>query len=262
MFAGYALSISRIIVIQKQSSNLFMAQNRYSPSNSIGTAYVAEQNNYKTVHNFGQHNFIRSDNDIPLILLGGQGGLQTINGKNCINHEVFIDKTNVIQINNDDISSFLKNLNFSNLNLNCLQSVGMEQKIVEYNRELLFRSGSSAIYYILNGFSTPEAEHTWTDKETALIRIPIPTTKINLKIIIKGHKLTVSQTVELMINDRLYEKLEDDESIFIIKAEELINENYLNIKFLISEPLRPQELGMGEDTRTLGFSLQAICLEV
>jgi len=40
----------------------------------------------------------------------------------------------------------------------------------------------------------------------------------------------------------------------------LQNQNYLDIRLIISKPYTPKELGMGEDARTLGFSLEAIGL--
>jgi len=133
---------------------------------------------------------------------------------------------------------------------------------VNYNEELLFIKDSFAVNYLDGGFSNPEDNLTWTDQETALINIPISNTKTDIKMIIKGKKLTPLQTVEVVVNNRVYGTLDNYISEFFIKADELMEYNYLNIKFNISRPYTPKELGISEDVRKLGFSLMAISLNV
>ena len=142
----------------------------------------------------------------------------------------------------------------------------MKRKIkkfpVNYNEELLFIKDSFAVNYLDGGFSDPEDTLTWTNQETALINIPISNTKTDIKITIKGQRLTPLQTVEVEVNNRVYGTLDNYISDFFIKADELMEYNYLNIKFNISRPYTPKELGISEDVRTLGFSLMAISLNV
>lgn len=133
---------------------------------------------------------------------------------------------------------------------------------IDYNQELLFKQGSLAINYLKNGFSFPEENFIWTDKETAEICIPISITKTNLKLIIKGHKFTPLQTVEVIINNHVYGRIENYDSEFVIKADELSGQNYLCIRFIISKPYSPKELDISDDIRKLGFALIAISLNV
>jgi hypothetical protein len=129
---------------------------------------------------------------------------------------------------------------------------------IEFNKELLFGIGYYDNIYLSNGFSYQEISHVWTNQKEAKIKIPIQMTKLNLKLIIHGGRLTPSQTVNVEINDKIYGELEDGENEFIIKADELINQNYLIIKIITSNVYTPKELGINSDDRTLGFALQAI----
>ena len=133
---------------------------------------------------------------------------------------------------------------------------------VVYNQELLFKKGSFAINYLVKGFSAPEDNLTWTDQKTAEINIPISFTNTDLKLIIQGKKLSPSQTIEVIINNCTYGKIENNKGEFIIRANELLEQKYLNIKFIISKPYSPKELGISGDIRTLGFALIAINLNV
>jgi len=125
---------------------------------------------------------------------------------------------------------------------------------------LLFNSSSINNSYLIKGFSDPEDTHIWTDQEEAEIRIPIKTTESDLRLTIRGIRLTPLQTVEFVVNDRVYGSLKDGDNVFIIRADELIKQNFLNIKLIISKPYTPKELDLGDDMRTLGFALQAIGL--
>jgi len=133
---------------------------------------------------------------------------------------------------------------------------------VDCIQELLFKQGSFAINYLGKGFSDPEGNLIWTNQETAEIDIPIHIIKNDLKLAIKGYKLTPLQTVKILINNRVYGKIENYDSEFIIKADELLEQKYLNIRLIISKPYSPKELGIGDDTRKLGFALIAISLNV
>jgi hypothetical protein len=131
---------------------------------------------------------------------------------------------------------------------------------IDYNIELLFKQGSFAINYLEKGFSDPEDSLTWTDQETAEINIPISITETDLKLIIKGHKLTPSQTIEIIINNCSYGNIENSNNEFCIKASSMAEYNYLNIKLNISKPFAPKELGISDDIRTLGYALIAVGL--
>jgi hypothetical protein len=84
-FAGHAISIPNIYVVQRISKDKFFLQKRNLPGNSIGFAYITGKNNYKTIIGFGDHGLIIKN--MPTILLPEQvqGGIQTINGGNVTN---------------------------------------------------------------------------------------------------------------------------------------------------------------------------------
>jgi len=139
-------------------------------------------------------------------------------------------------------------------------SVKVKKLPIDYNQEFLFNQYSFAINYLGAGFSIPEDNFTWTNQETAEINIPIPLTKTDLKLKIRGKRLTPSQTIEINVNNHSYGKVKDYNTDFIIKADELLGQNILNIIINISKLHTPKELGLGDDLRTLGFALIAIAL--
>jgi hypothetical protein len=128
------------------------------------------------------------------------------------------------------------------------------------NTTLLFMSDSYDTIYLMKGFSGPESSYVWTDQEEAEIRIPIQTVNSDLRLTIKGNRLLPSQTVEFRVNGRVYGTLKDGDSEFIIKADELLNQDSLDIKLIISKPYTPKEMGINDDQRTLGFLLRSIGL--
>ena len=84
-FAGHAISMPNIYVVQRIRDDRYLLQTRYYPCNSMGLAYITDKNNYKTIIELGEHGHI--NRNIPVILLPEQikGGIQTINGKNVTN---------------------------------------------------------------------------------------------------------------------------------------------------------------------------------
>lgn len=137
-------------------------------------------------------------------------------------------------------------------------SVKVKKLPIDFNQEYLFNKYSFAINYLGKGFSSPDDDFTWTDQKKAEINIPINLTKNNLKLIIRGKKLIPSQAVEIIVNNYSYGKIKNGDNKFIIKANELSGHNYLDIILIISKPLTPKELGMGDDYRTLGYALISI----
>ena len=151
----------------------------------------------------------------------------------------------------DQIISNIDNYNFQINNYNFP---------IEYNREYYFRSYNPENIYLVDGFSYPEDDHTWTIKDTAEINFPIFKTKNDIRLTIIGHKLSPIQNFNVIINDTIYNELLDGESEFIIKANELFEQNNINIKLITSKLYTPKELGINNDSRTLGFCLQSISI--
>jgi hypothetical protein len=82
-FAGYCVSIPRISIVQRVSLKKFLIKDNYAPANSMGLAYVTTKQNYQTIMQLAAHSELYQK--YPLILILGQGGLQTINGNNLQN---------------------------------------------------------------------------------------------------------------------------------------------------------------------------------
>lgn len=130
---------------------------------------------------------------------------------------------------------------------------------IQYNREFRFNLGSFDVIYLREGFSKPEQDQIWTNKNTAEIEFPVTINKNDVKLIIKGVTLTPLQIVDIAINDINHGKIENGIGEIIIKANELTGK-YLNIKLIMSKLYSPKELGMNDDTRELGFALTSIGL--
>jgi len=176
-----------------------------------------------------------------------------INEQNAINYSVFciLEKNCEMKIEIDNLHDRI---------------VQLEREVkrfpVDINQELLFKKGSFAINYLEKGFSVPEENFTWTNQETAEINIPISFINTDLIIIIQGKLLTSSQTMEVIVNNHTYGEIKKFNGKYLIKDTELKNQNNLIIKFIISKPCSPKELGISDDNRTLGFALTAISLNV
>jgi len=131
---------------------------------------------------------------------------------------------------------------------------------IEYNRDYLFNNNSLDNIYLGVGFSLPEPDKIWTNQNIAEIEFPIPLTKKDIKLTIRGGILTPLQTVEVVVNDRVCGKIKNNSCDFIIKVDELAEKKYLNIKIIVSKTYSPKELGMNDDLRVLGFALYSIGL--
>jgi len=114
-FSGYFISIPQVSIIQRTHKDKFLKQEKYYPSNSMGLAFVTDKNTYKTLMSLGDHGKINQN--FPVILLPGRGGIQTINGKNVMNSLYF---GFIPAFNSASLSEFLKNNNYADFNFNCL----------------------------------------------------------------------------------------------------------------------------------------------
>jgi len=127
--------------------------------------------------------------------------------------------------------------------------------------ELHFGHGSVVLRY---GFSWPEGTHTWTIQERARVEIPISPTEKDLRVIINGRTFLPTQTVNVIVNDRMVGLImgrgEFGASEFIIQADDLHDKSYLDVELVVSRVYSPSELGWGDDTRTLGFALSSISI--
>jgi len=114
-FYDYVISFPYISIIQRIHKNKYLKQERYFPSNSIGLSYVTKKDDYKTIMTLGDHGRVNKKH--PMILLPGNGGIQTINGKNVMNALYF---TKVSKMNPESLSAYLNGNNYSAFDFTCL----------------------------------------------------------------------------------------------------------------------------------------------
>jgi hypothetical protein len=117
-YLDFVISFPNINIIQRTRKNKYLLQKKYFPSNSIGLAYVTDKNNYKTIMTLGDHGKVNQNH--PMVLLPGNGGFQTINGKNIMNSLYF---GHVSSLDSNSIKDYLKNNGYSNFNLTCLNII-------------------------------------------------------------------------------------------------------------------------------------------
>jgi len=188
--------------------------------------------------------------------------LEKFKNKDFANFYELIDEPSVIF--NHLIENLDENIPYRAQNINNRDKemiLNMKNNIpIEYNRDFLFKTNSLDNIYLGVGFSLPEPDHIWTNQNTAEIEFPIQLTKTDIKLTIKGNMLTTMQTVEIMINDIVCGRIENNSCDFIIKVDMLEGKKYLNIKLIMSKLYSPKELGMNDDPRKLGFALFSIGL--
>jgi len=114
-FSEYVISIPKISIVQRVSTNKYLKQEKYFPSNSIGLAYVTRKDNYKTIMTLGDHGKVNHAH--PMILLPGNGGIQTINGKNIMNSLYFGYTT---KLDENTLTDFLRENGYSLFDFKCL----------------------------------------------------------------------------------------------------------------------------------------------
>ena len=117
-FIGYTISIPTVLIIKRVAQELYMVEERYYPSNSIGLAYVTSNDNYKTVLEVAEHDRMNEDNPLLLLPQNNLAGLMTINGENAANT---IDSSRSKTITTTELADYLKNRNIRDLSLTCLR---------------------------------------------------------------------------------------------------------------------------------------------
>jgi hypothetical protein len=132
-FVGYCVSIPRISIVQRVSNRKFLIKESYAPVNSMGLAYVTTKQNYQTIMQLAAHSELYQK--YPIILILGQGGLQTINGNNLQNTLGF---GHVPIYSGTKLKDFFQNKNYPALDLQCLKIRKRRQwleftvKIIDY----------------------------------------------------------------------------------------------------------------------------------
>jgi hypothetical protein len=188
--------------------------------------------------------------------------LEKFRNKDFANFYELIDEPSVIF--NHLMESFDENIPYrpKNISENIKELIINKQNNIpiEYNRDYYFNKYSLDNIYLGEGFSSPEPDHIWTNQNLAEIEFPIQLPKTDIRLTIKGNALTELQVIEIMVNDIVYGKIDNNGYNYIIKIDELKGKKYLNIKLIVSKIYSPKELGINDDPRKLGFSLISIGL--
>lgn len=115
-YSGTAISLPNIILLQRCEEERYLVYHNCYLSNAIGLAYVSAADNFVNVIDLGHHGLICEN--VPLLCLPGQGGIQTINGENVANH--FTKPEKVENISEAQLKERLS-VNFPDFDWHCLK---------------------------------------------------------------------------------------------------------------------------------------------
>lgn len=125
-FVGYSISVPTIAIVKRVSNKLYLLEERYYPSNSIGLAYVTGRDDYKTIMKESQHHLVNDTNSMILLAKNAAAGLQTINGENAINS---INSENAKIFSDVQFEEYLKENRFENLELSCMRIFPLQNSL-------------------------------------------------------------------------------------------------------------------------------------
>ena len=114
------------------------------------------------------------------------------------------------------------------------------------------------------GWSYPEPWGVWSEGKRATILLPLPKAKpaslvLNVRAFIDANH--PSQVGQIYINDVLSQNFsitQAQSQITIALSEQMRSRNYLMIEFKFKNPVRPKDLGNGDDIRNLALGLMSI----
>jgi len=115
-FAGYALSLPQITLVQRCSQTSYLTYEWCCFSNSIGLACISSADNFCNIMEQGHHGRVVCSR--PLLALPIPGGLQTINGENIANR--FPKPAAVEKLSEKELKKRLEG-RFPDFNLWCLK---------------------------------------------------------------------------------------------------------------------------------------------
>ena len=134
-FFNYSINMPNICIIQRISDMSLMVEERYYPSNSIGIAYITNREKYKTVMEFGNHDYL-IEKTASAILINECFGLQTINGENEAN--AINTVSNCIKLyQTEQIEKYFDDNNFANMDLKCIRILKLRKFSIKKVLQLL-----------------------------------------------------------------------------------------------------------------------------
>jgi len=109
------------------------------------------------------------------------------------------------------------------------------------------------------GWHDREPSGRWSSQESAEINFSV--TGENHVLAVSGHTLRPGDTVEFLVNRTpvLVEPFNDHEQVFLVP---IAASGFTLLTIKVKNPQSPQDLGLSEDNRVLGFHLSAIRLTV
>ena len=131
-----------------------------------------------------------------------------------------------------------------------------------------FGTGGDGVAFLTSGWSSPEAGHTWSDKDSAMLTLRVePTSEpLVLRMQLSGLKKAPelpSQPVEVLANGTKianWEVADEAEHTAQIPPE-VVRAEPLRLEFKIPKATTPKQLGLGNDERVLGISLHALQID-
>jgi len=141
--------------------------------------------------------------------------------------------------------------------------------------ELSFSTGGSGTPYLLDGWSVPENWGVWTEgrKSSLIFQLPLDDASLPLRLTIEAQGLFGGQhphqSVRVFVNDVPVGQIRFDGSenrgsrTFEVPLEARPSRSggVLDVSFQIENPVRPVDLGMGNDPRQLGMGLSSLRLD-
>lgn len=139
----------------------------------------------------------------------------------------------------------------------------------DYRQNINFGQTGTASNYMISGWSVTEKESTWTDGNSALLKIPIHAIQGDLLLRIKFCPMIIEgrnrQRIAVTINGHTLANWQCDKNIgreeSIVIPAKLISESFLEVRFDLPDAVTPRDLGIGDDNRKLGIALYNILIE-
>ena len=131
-----------------------------------------------------------------------------------------------------------------------------------------FLVGIGGTFQLGWGWGYPEAWGVWSDGDRAKLTLPLPTERpstISLEVIPFLDRQHPRQDFEIKINNKGAGSFSLDDPTAKIITIPLQNYTHfqepLKIEFVLKNPISPNQLGMGSDTRKLGIGLLSVSFE-
>jgi len=141
-----------------------------------------------------------------------------------------------------------------------------QSKPIELDQPILFSKGQGGSFWIADHFVFPESWGTWAIGANTQLVLPLPKFERNkppkvLRLIIQPftNKLHPEQKIRVALNGNNQQNLNfrssaQSEILIPLTAEDL-NHAFLQLDFEFLNPIRPKDIGMGNDDRRLSIGL-------